>query len=354
MAAFRLADLARELGARVVGDPDLVLNGPAPLDRAGPGDLSFLANPLYRNLAASSLAGAVLLRPADHAALENPESRSWLLHDNPYEAFARALELFFPPRTEWPATIHPSAVIAEDAVLGEGCHVGPHVVIEAGASIGRASVLLAGCVIHEQVRIGDHCLLHAGSQVRERCVLGNRVVLQNGAVIGSEGFGYAPGADGVIRKIPQTGIVILADDVEIGANACVDRATMGATEIGAGCKIDNLVQVAHNVLIGAGTMVAALTGIAGSARLGARCVIGGHSAISGHLKIGDGVMLGGFSGITASAPDGVRLAGFPAVSHESFLAQSAALRKLPALRKTIKDLEERLARLEAGSAGEDE
>lgn len=354
MATFRLQDLARELGARLLGDPELEITGPAPLDRACASELGFLANPLYRTQVGLSAAGAILIRPEDHAALpEGPSTRAWLLHDQPYEAFARAMELFQPPAPRREPGVHHSALVHPTAQVDPGCHIGPGVVVEQGAVIGRGSVLLAGCMVYAHATIGEDCLLHSGCAVREGCRLGNRVVLQNGAVIGSEGFGFAPGADGRIRKIPQTGIVVLEDDVEVGANTCVDRATMGTTLVMAGSKLDNLVQVAHNVVIGAGCMVAALTGVAGSSKLGAGCVIGGHSAVSGHLRLGNGVKVGGFSGVTASAPDQAVLAGFPAVSHGSFLAQSAGVRKLPELRRTVKQLEERLARLEARLAGED-
>jgi UDP-3-O-[3-hydroxymyristoyl] glucosamine N-acyltransferase len=354
MASFRLEELARELGARLLGDPERIISGPAPLDRAGASELGFLANPLYRSQVEKSAAGAILIRPEDHAALPpGGPDRAWLLHDKPYEAFARAMELFLPPARPRDAGIHGTAVVSPEARVHPECHIGPGVVIEAGARIGRGSVLLAGCMVYENAEIGEDCLLHSGCAVREGCRLGNRVVLQNGAVIGSEGFGFAPGADGRIRKIPQTGIVVLEDDVEVGANTCIDRATMGTTLVMAGSKLDNLVQVAHNVVIGAGCMVAALTGVAGSSRLGEGCVIGGHSAVSGHLRLGKGVTVGGFSGVTASAPDKAVLAGFPAVNHGNFLAQSAAVRKLPELRRTLRQLEERLARLENRQAGED-
>ncbi len=349
MVRLSSSQLARALGARLEGPEERMLAGGAPLDRAGEDQLSFLSNPRYAGQVAGSGAGAILISPASHAGLPGEvrgAPRCWLLHEDPYGAFAEALGLFKPPREDWGHGVHASAVIHPTATIGEGAVIGPHVVLEENVVVGGGSVILANCMLYRGARIGRDCRLHAGCVIREDCVLGDRVLLHDGVVIGSDGFGFAPGPDGGVKKIPQTGIVEVGDEVEMGANCTIDRATMGATRIGAGSKLDNLVHVAHNVSIGPGSMIAGQSGIAGSTTLGPGCIMGGNSAVSGHLVLGAGVQVGGHSGVTGNAAPGSRLAGFPAVKHKDFLAQSAALRKLPELRRQLKEMQKQLRLLQ--------
>lgn len=341
MPSFTLADLAQRLGVVPEGDPARRLSGLRPLDEAGAEELSFLANPHYRDLLATTRAGAVLLRPEDLAPL--PSGCAALLTPDPYLAFARAQLLFHPPAPLPGWGRHPSAVVEEGAEVHPETWLGPFTHVAAGAAIGRGTRLLGLSAVSAGARIGEDCLIHSGCQIREDCVLGDRVLLQNGVVIGAEGFGFAPLPGGGSLKVPQTGRVVIEDEVEIGANTCVDRGTMGDTVIRRGARLDNLIQIAHNVQVGPGTLIAAQSGIAGSTRLGADCRIGGACAINGHIRLGDRVQVGGNSGVTGSVPDDRVYAGFPARPYRDFLAQSAALAHLPGLVKRVRELERRLA-----------
>ena len=344
MVEFSLSELAGKLGAALEGDPSRRLCGVQGLEEAGDRDLSFLANARYRPSLALTRAGAVLLRAEDRPLC--PAGSAALVVEDPYLAFARAMQLFHPQAA--PATwgVHASAVIAPGARVDPESWVGPLVVIEEGVEVGRGTRLLGQTTLYTGARIGRDCLIHSGCHVREHCVLGDRVLLQNGVVVGSEGFGFAPAPEGAV-KIPQVGRVIIEDDVEIGANCCLDRGTMGDTIIRRGARLDNLIQIAHNVEVGPGTLMAAQTGVAGSTRIGAGCRVGGASSIIGHVSIGDRVQIGGRSGVTGSIPDDRVYAGFPARPHRDFLLQSAALARLPELARRVRELEKELARLAA-------
>jgi UDP-3-O-[3-hydroxymyristoyl] glucosamine N-acyltransferase len=344
MPEWTLAQLAEHLGAEAVGDPARVLRGVRGLEEAGPAELSFLANPRYREQVGSSQAGALLLRPADRELL--PAGCAALLLDDPYLGFAAAMQLFHPDVATRAYGRHVAAVVSPEARVHEETWLGPGVVVEAGATIGRGTRLEGLSWVGAGAEIGEDCLIRSGCHIRERCVLGNRVVLQSGVVVGSDGFGFAPVKGGSI-KIPQTGRVVIEDDVEVGANTCLDRGTMGDTLIRRGVRLDNLIQIAHNVEVGEGTLIAAQTGVAGSTHIGAACLIGGAAAITGHARVGDRVQIGGNSGVTGSIPDDRIYAGFPARPHREFLQQSAALARLPELMKTVKQLERRLALAEA-------
>lgn len=338
--AFSLTDLADRLGAEVVGDGERVIEGIRPLDQAGPEHLSFLHNPKYVEQAAKSPAGAILVESADQLT-----GRDLLVCDQPYLAVARALDLFH-PRSRPDAGVHPSAVVADDLLLDEGASVGPQVTIGRGVTIGENSIIGAGCVLGDGVRIGDDVLLHPRVVIEDGCRVGNRCVLQSGAVIGSDGYGFAT-VDGVHHKVPQVGIVVLEDDVEIQANTTIDRATMGETRVGLGTKVDNLVQLAHNVRIGEHCLIVSQAGISGSTKVGDHSVFAGQTGAAGHLELGDQTVLTARSAAMKSFPDGGVLAGFPARPQREWMKTQAALGRLVDLRKKVAKIENRLCELES-------
>ncbi|HSN54928.1 MAG TPA: UDP-3-O-(3-hydroxymyristoyl)glucosamine N-acyltransferase [Candidatus Sulfomarinibacteraceae bacterium] len=344
--AWKLAELAARLGAELVGDGDRELVGIQPLDAAGPEHLSFLHNPKYAAQAAASRAGAVIVDRADRLP-----GRDLLVTGEPYLAVARALQLLHPrPRPE--PGVHPSAVVAHDAELGAGVSIGPHSVVGGRAVVGPRTIIAAGCVIGEGVRIGGDCHLHPRVVVEDGCRIGHRCILQAGVVIGSDGYGFAT-VGGVHHKVPQVGIVVLEDDVEIQANTTVDRATMGETRIGRGTKIDNLVQLAHNVRVGEHCLLVAQVGISGSTRLGDHCVLAGKVGVAGHLEIGDRTMVGATAGVMKSVPSDSVLAGFPARPQREWLKTQAAVGRIDSLRHRVAELERRLAALEGPGEGQD-
>ena len=334
-----LADLADELGAEIFGDRDLEVCGVRPLDTAMAEHLSFLHNPKYVDEAKASEAGAILV--ADPEALPG---RNVLVCPEPYLALAHALEIFHP--AERPESgVHPSAVVADGVSVGEGASVGPLASVAADATVGDRSLVGAGCVIGRGAMIGADCVLHPRVVIEDNCRLGDRCVVHSGTVIGSDGFGYAT-VEGTHHKVPQVGVVVLEDDVEIGANVCVDRAALGETRIGRGTKVDNLVQIAHNVQIGEHCLLVAQVGISGSTQIGHHTVFAGQSGCSGHLKIGNGVVLVARAVAYKDVPDGATMAGAPARPHREWLKANANVQRLDGLREKVKKLEERLAELE--------
>lgn len=338
---MRLSQLASEIGAEVVGDPEAEVRAVATLHEATAGQVSFLANPKYRPLLARTAASAVIVRPEDRVGGIN-----LLVTRDPYLAFAKAVSLLHPvehPRrgVEAGAHVHPTARLGANVTVLAGAAV------EEAAEIGEGTVLYPGVYVGREARIGRHCILYPNAVVREQCVLGDRVILQPGAVIGSDGFGYA--RDGARQvKIPQVGIVVLEDDVEVGASTTVDRAALGETRVGRGTKIDNLVQVGHNVTVGEDCVIVAQAGIAGSSRLGNRVVLAGQAAVAGHISLGDGVMVGGQSGVAADVEPRAVVSGSPAFPHREWVKASLVYKKLPELRHKVLELERRLASLEAG------
>ena len=338
-----LADLGAQLGAEVVGDGSHEVSGVRPLDSATDGHLSFLHNPKYVDEARRSAAGAILV--ADPAVLPD---RNLLVCSEPYLALARALEIFHPVTRPEPG-VHPTAAVAEDVTIGEDASVGPLAAVAGGAAIGDRSVIGAGCVLGRGVVVGADCVLHPRVVVEDGCRIGDRCILHSGAVIGSDGFGFAT-VDGVHHKVPQVGIVVVEDDVELGANVCVDRAALGETRIGRGTKVDNLVQIAHNVEVGAHCLLVAQVGISGSTHIGHHTVFAGQSGCSGHLKIGSGVVLAARAAAFKDIPDGVTVSGAPARPHREWLKANANLQRLEGLREKIKQLERRLAELEEGTS----
>jgi UDP-3-O-[3-hydroxymyristoyl] glucosamine N-acyltransferase len=330
-----LHEVAKLLGASLEeGTPDLEISGVASLMEARPGDLTFFGNPRYLVQLRVSAASAAIV-PLD---CQEQVAPVLLRVENPSLAFATVVASFAPAEIVPAAGIHPSAIVSPDARLGEGISIGALVVIEAGAVIGDGSILHSGCVIGHEVRLGSHCLLHANVTIRERCVLGDRVILQPGAVIGSCGFGYEL-QEGRHQKIPQTGIVEIGDDVEIGANTTIDRARFGRTVIGAGTKIDNLVQIAHNVQVGSNTIICSQVGIAGSTRVGSFVTLAGQVGLAGHLHIGDGAVIGAQSGLSKNVPSGSMVIGAPAKPIKEWKQNNFFISQLGKLFDRVKDLE---------------
>jgi UDP-3-O-[3-hydroxymyristoyl] glucosamine N-acyltransferase len=341
---MKLAELAERLGCRLEGDGDIEIERVAGLEWAGPGDLSFFANPRYTAALRATRASAVILGEEAPAA-----PCAMLRTPHPYLAFARAVSLFAEPLTP-PPGIDPRAVVAPDVALGPDVAVGAFVVIGAGARIGARTVIYPHVYIGPQAEIGDDCLIHSHVAIRERVQIGRRVILHNGAVIGSDGFGFARRPDGSHEKIPQTGRVIIEDDVEIGAHSAVDRPAVGETRIGAGTKIDNLVQIAHGVTIGRNVLLAAQVGIAGTTVLEDDVVLAGQVGVAGHLTIGKGTVATAQTGIPNSVPPGSFVSGYPAIANRDWLKASAVFKRLPDLKKTVAALEARVAALEAALA----
>ncbi len=336
-----LADIAARLGCRLDGDGTIEIGRVATLDQAGAGDLTFLANPRYTQAAQQTRASAIIL--ADDAP---PAPCAMLRSAHPYRSFADALALL--GRNERPAEgVHPTAVVAPDARVGRGVSMGAFVVVGAGADIGDRVVLHPHVVLGPGVRIGDDSILHARVSVRERSVLGRRVVVQDGAVIGSDGYGYVTDQDGAHHKIPQQSIVVIDDDVEIGANTTIDRPAVGQTRIGRGTKIDNLVQIAHGVTVGEHVLLVAQVGIAGSSTIGDRAVLAGQVGVAGHITVGAGARATAQTGIPNSVEPGATVSGYPAIDNRDWVKASVIFRNLPELRRQVKGLLARLDALEA-------
>jgi UDP-3-O-[3-hydroxymyristoyl] glucosamine N-acyltransferase len=328
----KLRELAARLGCELRGDGEGEIDGVAPIEQAGPGDVTFLANPRYASHLATTRAGAVILAPGQVA------STPCLVSDNPYLAFTRAVALVRPPARPTPG-VHPSAQVDPTAVLGADVHVGALAVVGAGARVGARSALHPHVVLYDGVVVGEDCVVHSGVQVRERCRLGSRVVVQNGAVIGGDGFGFARDREGRYHKFPQVGIVVVEDDVEIGALTAIDRAALGETRVGRGTKLDNLVQVGHSVTIGEDTVIAGQTGIAGSAHIGNRVTLAGQVGVAGHLTIGDGVIATAQTGIPGSVEEGSVISGSPSIENRAWLKSIAVFARLPELQRRLRQVE---------------
>jgi len=314
------------------------ISGLASLDDANPGDLAFFGNPKYLRSLRKCRATAVFV---PHGFGEEvPPVRIWV--DDPGAAFAALLPAFVPPAVTFSPGVHPTAVVSPEATVGEGVFIGPYVVVEPGANIGARSVIAAHSYIGHGVLIGEDCRIFPQVTIRERCTLANRVTLHSGVVVGADGFGYEF-RDGGHQKIPQTGIVQIEDDVEIGANSTIDRARFGRTWIRQGTKIDNLVQIAHNVTIGEHSVLCAQVGISGSTRVGSFVTIAGKAGINGHIEIGDGAIITAMAGVTKNVPPKEVLIGIPARPIKDFKTSFAFLNKLPKLFGRVKKLEEKAA-----------
>ena len=329
-----LADLARRLGAQVIGDAAGVVSGIAPLEVAGRGDLSFLANPRYLEQARRTSAAAVLVGPGVELA-----GKTMVVVADPYLALARALEIFHPVRRPVPG-ISPGAMIGSECSFGPGAAVLPGAIVGDGCRVGARSAIQSGAVLGARVQVGEDVTVHPNVTIYDGCVLGDRVIVHAGAVIGSDGFGFARESERY-HKIPQVGNVVIEDDVEIGANVAVDRATFGSTVIGRGTKIDNLVQIGHNVQIGENSVLVAQVGISGSTRLGKDVVFAGQSGAVGHITIGDGARVGAKSAVTRDVASGEFVIGHPAIDARTWKRAAAVFARLP-------DMWRRLLRLERG------
>ncbi len=339
-----LQQIAEVVGGRVEGDGAVRICGVASLGEAVAGDLTFLANPKYAGEAAKTRAAAVIVGedftgacPAALVRVKNPD-----------RAFMMAVILLAPPQPVPVPGVHATAIVAEGVTLGAGVSIGPYCVIEAGVSIGARSAIGAHGYVGHDVSIGEDCRFYPLVSIRERVTIGSRVILHNGTVIGSDGFGYVP-ENGQWTKIPQLGTVVVGDDVEIGANVTVDRARFGKTVIGRGVKIDNLVQIAHNVQVGDHTAMAAQVGVAGSAEIGAGVQLGGQVGVAGHLTIGDKAIIGAQAGVTKDVAPGAFMWGTPASTMEKFSDIRAHTMRLPELKKRVQEMEKRIAQLESGN-----
>lgn len=335
-----LKELAGYLGGNVLGDGNLTVNGLAPLENAGPDKITFLANPRYASKVAETGAGAVLMSPGGERY-----GRNVIEVANPYLGFAKLLTLFY-TQPHPPLGVLAGAVTGTGVNLGEGISVYPGACIGNNVTIGNRTVIHSGAVLYEGAVIGDDCVIHANVVVRDRCRIGNRCIIQPGAVIGSDGFGYAPDGRSYYR-IPQIGIVVLEDDVEIGANTCIDRAALEVTLIRRGTKLDNLVQIAHNCQIGEDCMIVSQVGISGSTRIGNHVTLAGQVGVAGHLSIGDNVMVGAQSGVPGSLEANAGYSGTPTMPHKEWLRAMAVVPRLPELKKTVNALEKRIAELES-------
>ena len=335
----RLGELAELVGGSVIGDPDLEVRGVAPIDVAGEGEITFLSNLKYLKRLAACRASAVIL-PAD---VEAPVPAA-IVTRNPYLAFAKILTALSSPRPE-PKGVIPGSFVSPSAALGAGVTIYPGCFIGENVRVGDGVILYPNVVLYDDVVIGANSLLHAGVVVRERCRIGCNVIIQPSAVIGGDGFGFAPDGE-AYYKIPQVGVVVIEDDVEIGAASCVDRATLGVTRIGKGAKIDNLVQIAHNVTIGGNTVIVSQVGISGSTEIGRHCTFGGQAGVAGHLKIGDNVMIGARGGVSGNLESNQILSGAPVMPHRQFLKAATTFSKLPEMRKELTQLQNRLKELE--------
>ncbi len=334
-----LKELAEYLGGRVIGDEDVRVHGLASLDDAGPGEITFLANPRYAPKVATTRATAVVLPPG----AEN-HGKNVVEVKDPYLAFAKLLTLFT-SRPFRARGVMPGANVGANVAMGDEVTIHPGAHVADGVKMGNRVTLYPGVVLYEGVELGDDVTLHANVSVREGCRIGSRVTVHGGTVIGSDGFGYAPDGKGWY-KIPQVGIVVIEDDVEIGANAAIDRAALEVTLIRRGTKIDNLVQVAHNCVFGENCMIMSQVGVSGSSKLGDHVILTGQVGLAGHLEIGANTMVGAKSGVPGNLPANGMFSGIPAIPHREWLRAMGTVPKLPDMRKAVNALEKRVRELE--------
>ena len=332
---MKLSEIASRLGARLEnGSPDTEISGVAGIEEAGEHQLTFIANRKYAAAARTTRASAVIVSedfPAGAMAV--------LRSKNPYLAFARALEFFYQPPQYAPG-MHPTAVVHSSAKIGAGAHIGPYVVIDEDVVIGDRAVILAHVVIYRGARIGKNFFAHAHAVVREHCRLGDSVLLQNGAIVGADGFGFAKDDGGKWHKIVQSGPAVLENDVEVQANACIDRASIGETHVAAGAKIDNLVQVGHGSSVGENTLLCAQVGLAGSTEVGKDVILAGQVGVAGHCKIGDGAIATAQSGIPNDVPAKAVVSGYPAVDNKLWLRCVAVFNRLPDIARVLRSRSE--------------
>ncbi|GCD78695.1 UDP-3-O-acylglucosamine N-acyltransferase [Thermaurantimonas aggregans] len=332
---FTLEQVASMLGGHVEGDPKAVVYKLDKIETAGEGALTFLANPQYTPYIYATNATAVVV--SQDFKPDKSVKSNLIRVTNPYESFARLLELYDQMKYNLQG-IHPSAVIEDSAEIGENVYIGALAYVGKGAKISKGAKIFPHAYVGENAEIGENSILKPGSKVLHFCKIGKNCHLHTGVIVGSDGFGFAPGGEGY-KKVPQTGNVIIEDDVEIGANCTIDRATLGSTIIRKGVKLDNLIQIAHNVEIGEHTVIAAMTGIAGSTKIGSHCMIGGQVGIAGHLKIGNNVKIAAQSGVMNNLNDGAVVMGSPAFEIQEYRKAYVLFRKLP---KIIKEIQQKL------------
>lgn len=334
-----LRELAEYVGGNVVGDDTLVISAVSGIEDAGPGQITFLANPKYRaKLQETGASAAIVSHGVDIPGI------AVIQVTNPYLAFARILTLFARKKHP-PAGVHETCIVGQETVLGKDCAIGAHVTIGNYVKIGDRTILYPGVVIGDSVTIGDDTILYPNVSILEDVCIGNRVIIHSGTVVGSDGFGFAPDGNRYY-KIPQIGTVVIEDDVEIGANVALDRAALGKTHIQQGVKIDNLVQIAHNVVIGEHSVIVSQVGISGSTKIGKHVTLAGQVGLVGHIQIGDNVMIGAQSGVTKSVPENTILSGSPAVNQRLWKKSQVSLLKLPEALKTLRALQRKIQDLE--------
>jgi UDP-3-O-[3-hydroxymyristoyl] glucosamine N-acyltransferase len=343
---MKLGEIAKKLGCELEGSPELEISGVAGIEEAGAGELTFLVNRKYRAALQSAKASAILVA-RDAAAVPMAALRS----ANPYHDFARAIELFHPAPAFTPG-VHPTAVVATSAKIGVGAHIGPYCFVDEDVVIGKNGVLHSFVALYRGSRIGDDFFAHSHACVREHCRIGNRVLLQNGVVVGSDGFGFAREANGHWYKMRQAGITVVGDDVEIQAHSAIDRATIGETHIGRGTKIDNLVQVGHACKVGEDTLLCGQVGLAGTTKVGNRCILAGQVGAAGHLTIGDGATLTAQSGVPTDVPAGALYSGYPAMDNLAWRKSVAVFNRLPELQRELRELREELAQLRGSKSAD--
>jgi UDP-3-O-[3-hydroxymyristoyl] glucosamine N-acyltransferase len=341
---MRVDEIARLIGGEVVGDGGREIARASKIEEAGPGDISFIANPKYLRYVASTGAAALIVDNEFHITRTDV---SYIRSDDPYRAFLKVLALFAPTSEHVARGVHATAIVAGDATLGDDVSIGAYAVIGPRCAVGSGSTIHAHATLGADVKLGERVTIYPNVTLYRGTEIGANSIIHAGAVIGADGFGFLPTPSGEWEKIPQTGIVVIEENVEIGANATIDRATLGETRIGRGVKIDNLVHIAHNVVIGANTAIAAQAGISGSTRIGEANMIAGQAGIVGHIETAPNVIIEAQSGVSKSIRKSGRYFGHPAKDHSQALRQEGALRQLPDLLVTIRRMRDRLRQLEA-------
>jgi UDP-3-O-[3-hydroxymyristoyl] glucosamine N-acyltransferase len=335
-----LKEIAKLIDGEVVGDASVVITGVSGIKEAKFGDITFIANPKYLNLIDKTQASAIITS-RDVPSGPKPIIRT----ENPSLAFAKIVTIAAPEEIIRPEGVHPTAILGKGVSLGRKVAVGPYVVIEDGVCIGDNSVIYSGCFIGHHAKIGSNTLIYANVSIRERVTIGSRVIIHSGTVVGSDGFGFAT-IEGLHHKIPQIGTVEIGDDVEIGANVTIDRARFDKTVVGRGTKIDNLVQIAHNVVIGENSIIIAQAGISGSTVIGKNVTLAGQAGLVGHISVGDGAIVAAQGGVTKSIPANTMVSGYPAKPHDIAKRVNACVQNLPRLYKLVDELKKKIAELE--------
>lgn len=344
MIEYKLSELNSIVGGELAGDPDIVITGVSGIKEAKEGDITFLANSRYSSLMDKTKASAVI------ASYDIVSSKALIKTDNPSEAFTKVVELVASQNINHPQGIHPKSFVDKEAKVSLSASVGPFSIIEKGAEVGEKTVIYGGCFIGQAVKIGKNCLIYPNTTIREKTEIGDNVIIHSGTVIGSDGFGFME-VEGIRKKIPQTGIVVICDNVEIGANVTIDRARFDKTIIKEGTKIDNLVQIAHNVEIGKNCVIVAQVGVSGSTIIEDEAILAGQAGIVGHIRIGKKAIVAAQAGVTKSVAPGAKVSGYPAKPHQKAVRINACLQRLPELNRKIKELETKVRLLEEKENG---